>query len=122
MAMAGAELLIYPTAIGWDPRDDDAEQQRQLEAWVTVQRGHAIANGLPVLVANRCGREADLSVASDGFEFWGNSFVAGPQGEFLARAGADAGFCVVASTSAAAKTYAASGPFSATAASTPTAI
>jgi N-carbamoylputrescine amidase len=90
MAMAGAELLIYPTAIGWDPRDDDAEQQRQLEAWVTVQRGHAVANGLPVLVANRCGREADPSTASDGIEFWGNSFVAGPQGEFLARAGADA--------------------------------
>ncbi|MGI9575927.1 carbon-nitrogen hydrolase [Alloalcanivorax xenomutans] len=88
MALAGAELLLYPTAIGWDRNDDDAEQQRQLDAWITVQRAHGVANGLPVLVANRTGFEASPH-GGDGIQFWGNSFVCGPQGEFLARAGSD---------------------------------
>jgi len=87
MALAGAEMLIYPTAIGWDPRDEPAEQERQLDAWVTVQRSHAIANGIPVLAANRVGFEPDPSGAGAGIRFWGSSFVAGPQGELLARAG-----------------------------------
>ena len=86
MALAGAELLLYPTAIGWDPRDDEGEKRRQQEAWVTSQRGHAVANGLPVLSCNRVGFEADPSGAGAGIQFWGTSFVAGPQGEFLARA------------------------------------
>jgi N-carbamoylputrescine amidase len=89
MALAGADLLIYPTAIGWDPRDDAAEQDRQLDAWLTVQRGHAVANGLPVVNVNRVGSEADPSGQSPGALFWGNSFVAGAQGEWLARAGGD---------------------------------
>ncbi|ERS14603.1 carbon-nitrogen hydrolase [Alloalcanivorax xenomutans] len=88
MALAGAELLLYPTAIGWDRNDDDAEQQRQLDAWITVQRAHGVANGLPVLVANRTGFETSPH-GGDGIQFWGNSFVCGPQGEFLARAGSD---------------------------------
>ncbi len=87
MALAGAELLIYPTAIGWDPADDADEQARQLEAWITVQRGHAIANGLPLVAVNRCGFEPDPAGESPGIRFWGNSFAVGPQGEFLARAG-----------------------------------
>lgn len=87
MAMAGAELLIYPTAIGWNPDDTADEQDRQREAWVTVQRGHAVANGLPVISVNRTGHEADPSGHSPGIRFWGTSFVAGPQGEFLAKAG-----------------------------------
>ena len=86
MALAGAELLIYPTAIGWDTTDDPDEQARQLDAWVTVQRGHAIANGLPVIVPNRVGSEPDPSGHSAGIRFWGNSFICGPQGEWLARA------------------------------------
>ena len=86
MALAGAELLLYPTAIGWDPRDDEGEKRRQQEAWVTSQRGHAVANGLPLLSCNRVGFEADPSGAGAGIQFWGTSFVAGPQGEFLARA------------------------------------
>ena len=86
MALAGADLLLYPTAIGWDSGDDKAEQSRQKDAWVTIQRAHAIANGLPVVVANRCGFEADPSGHSKGIEFWGNSFVCGPQGEFLSEA------------------------------------
>jgi len=86
MAMAGAELLIYPTAIGFDPTDREEEQQRQLDAWVTVQRGHAIANGLPVVSVNRCGFEPSPDPHAAGSQFWGNSFVVGPQGEFLARA------------------------------------
>jgi N-carbamoylputrescine amidase len=90
MALAGAEMLIYPTAIGWDPSDSEAERERQREAWVTVQRGHAVANNLPVLACNRVGFEPDPSGASAGAAFWGTSFVAGPQGEFLARAGSDA--------------------------------
>lgn len=83
MALAGAQLLIYPTAIGWTSNDRDEERKRQLDAWVTVQRGHAIANGLPVLTVNRTGFEADESANTQGIEFWGNSFVAGPQGELL---------------------------------------
>lgn len=86
MAMAGAELLIYPTAIGWESTDTPDEKQRQTEAWVTVQRGHAVANGLHVLSCNRVGYEADPSGVTNGIQFWGNSFVAGPQGEFLAKA------------------------------------
>lgn len=86
MAMAGAELLIYPTAIGWESTDNDAEKQRQTEAWVTVQRGHAVANGLHVLSCNRVGYEPDPSGVTNGIQFWGNSFVAGPQGEFISKA------------------------------------
>jgi len=89
MALAGADLLLYPTAIGWNPDDKADEQERQLNAWVTIQRGHAIANGLPVLACNRIGHEADPSPNSRGIQFWGSSFAAGPQGEFLARAKAD---------------------------------
>ena len=84
MALRGAEVLIYPTAIGWNPDDDDDEKQRQREAWITVQRGHAVANGIPVVSVNRVGYEEDPSEASSGIDFWGSSFVAGPQGEFLA--------------------------------------
>jgi len=86
MAMAGAEILLYPTAIGWDPRDSEEERKRQKDAWVTVQRAHAIANGLPVMVANRTGHEADPSGQTAGIRFWGNSFVCGPQGEMLVQA------------------------------------
>ena len=86
MALAGAEVLIYPTAIGWDITDDKDEQARQLDAWVTVQRGHAVANNLPVIAPNRVGTEPDPSRQSDGIRFWGNSFICGPQGEFLVRA------------------------------------
>ncbi|WP_020146710.1 carbon-nitrogen hydrolase [Thioalkalivibrio sp. ALJ15] len=89
MALSGAQCLIYPTAIGWDPRDEAEEQTRQREAWITVQRGHAVANNLPVLACNRTGHEADPSESSPGAQFWGTSFVAGPQGEFLAKAGED---------------------------------
>ena len=90
MALAGADLLFYPTAIGWDPNDNDAEKARQREAWITVQRGHAVANGLPLLSCNRTGYEADPTHVGSGIQFWGSSFVAGPQGEFLAQAGTDA--------------------------------
>jgi N-carbamoylputrescine amidase len=89
MAMAGAEFLIYPTAIGWDVRDEQAEQQRQLDAWVISQRGHSVANGLPVISCNRIGHENDPSGQSNGTLFWGNSFITGPQGEFLAVASND---------------------------------
>lgn len=89
MAMAGAELLIYPTAIGWESSDTDEEKTRQLNAWITVQRGHAVANGLHVLSCNRTGHEADPSGVTNGIQFWGNSFVAGPQGEFLVQASND---------------------------------
>ena len=88
MALAGAEILLYPTAIGWDPDDDDAEKERQRDAWITVQRGHAVANGLPLAACNRTGFEASPD-GGRGIAFWGSSFVAGPQGEFLARAGSD---------------------------------
>src|SRR3569623_612855 len=87
MALAGAELLLYPTAIGGNPADDADEQQRQRDAWVTIQRSHAVANGLPVLVANRVGYEADPTKQTAGSQFWGHSFVAGPQGDFIAKAG-----------------------------------
>ncbi len=86
MAMQGAELLIYPTAIGYAANDDEAEQQRQREAWTTVMRGHAVANGLPVIAVNRVGYEEDPSHQTEGIQFWGSSFVAGPQGEILYRA------------------------------------
>ena len=89
MTLAGADLLIYPTAIGWESTDPPEEQQRQLDAWQTVQRGHAVANGLPVITVNRCGYEPDPSGATGGISFWGNSFVAGPQGEWLYRAGTE---------------------------------
>ncbi len=85
MALAGAEMLIYPTAIGWEPADDEDEKARQLDAWITVQRGHAIANNLPVLAPNRVGHEAAPEGAGQGIDFWGNSFVCGPQGEWLVR-------------------------------------
>lgn len=86
MALRGAELLIYPTAIGYESSDTPEEQARQREAWVTVQRGHAVANGLPVVAVNRVGHEPDPSGQTRGITFWGNTFVAGPQGEFLAQA------------------------------------
>ena len=86
MAMRGAEMLIYPTAIGWESSDSNDEKMRQREAWVTVQRGHAVANGLPVITVNRVGHEPDPSGATGGIQFWGTSFVAGPQGEFIYRA------------------------------------
>lgn len=86
MAMAGAEFLIYPTAIGWDLDDEQAEQQRQLDAWVIAQRAHAVSNGLPVIACNRQGHESDPSGQSKGIQFWGNSFITGPQGEILAHA------------------------------------
>lgn len=89
MALQGAELLIYPTAIGWESSDTDEEKARQLGAWQTVQRGHAVANGLPVIAVNRCGWEEDPSGQTNGISFWGHSFVAGPQGEFLAEAGTE---------------------------------
>ena len=83
MAMRGADLLIYPTAIGYAANDTPEEQQRQREAWTTVQRGHAVANGLPVITVNRVGHEVDPSNLTQGIQFWGSSFVAGPQGEIL---------------------------------------
>ncbi len=86
MALAGAEILIYPTAIGWESSDTDAEKERQREAWITVQRGHAIANGLPLVAVNRTGHETDPSGATGGIAFWGSSFVAGPQGEYIFKA------------------------------------
>ena len=89
MALAGADLLLYPTAIGNNPEDPEDERERQREAWVTIQRAHAVANGLPVLVANRVGHEPDPTGQTPGQRFWGTSFVAGPQGEFLARASTD---------------------------------
>lgn len=96
MALAGADLLLYPTAIGWDPRDDEPERLRQRDAWITVQRAHAVANGLPVLVCNRAGIEPDPSGQSPGIQFWGTSFIAGPQGEILTQA-ADSGPAVLVS-------------------------
>jgi len=85
MALKGADLLIYPTAIGWFNEDSDEEKQRQLESWITIQRSHAIANGIPVLSCNRVGFEADSSGVMKGIRFWGNSFVCGAQGELLAH-------------------------------------
>lgn len=89
MALRGAELLIYPTAIGYESSDTPEEQERQREAWTTVQRGHAVANGLPVVAVNRTGHEPDLSGQTRGISFWGSTFVAGPQGELLYRAPKD---------------------------------
>jgi para-aminobenzoate synthase, component I len=89
MALRGADLLIYPTAIGYESSDALEEQARQREAWTTVQRGHAVANGLPVIAVNRTGHEPDPSGQTRGIQFWGSSFVAGPQGEFLFRADTD---------------------------------
>lgn len=89
MTLAGAELLIYPTAIGWTPSDSPAEKERQMEAWITIQRAHAIANGVPLISVNRTGFEPDLSGKGEGIQFWGNSFICGPQGEILARASSD---------------------------------
>ena len=89
MALAGADLLIYPTAIGWESTDTDEEKARQREAWITVQRGHAVANGLPVVSVNRVGHEPDPSGVTNGILFWGSSFVAGPQGEFLYQSPSD---------------------------------
>ena len=89
MALRGAELLIYPTAIGYESSDTKEEQERQREAWTTVQRGHAVANGLPVIAVNRTGFEPDPSGQTNGIQFWGSSFVVGPQGEFLYRASID---------------------------------
>lgn len=86
MTLKGAEILIYPTAIGWESTDTPEEKARQLEAWVISQRGHAVANGLPVITVNRVGHEPDPSKQTNGIRFWGNSFVAGPQGEILAQA------------------------------------
>jgi N-carbamoylputrescine amidase len=89
MALAGAELLIYPTAIGWESTDEQAEKDRQFTAWQTVQRGHAVANGLPVVAVNRVGLEPDWTGVTNGILFWGQSFVAGPQGEIIFSASAD---------------------------------
>lgn len=86
MALGGAEVLIYPTAIGYESSDSESEKQRQREAWITVQRGHAVANGIPVIAVNRTGYEPDPSGQTNGITFWGNSFVCGPQGEFLYQA------------------------------------
>jgi N-carbamoylputrescine amidase len=85
MALAGAEILIYPTAIGWDVKDTDEEQHRQLDAWITIQRSHAVANGIPVISCNRIGFE-QAPDSDNGIHFWGNSFIAGPQGEIITRA------------------------------------
>ncbi len=89
MALAGAEILIYPTAIGYESTDTPEEQQRQRVAWTTVQRGHAVANGLPVVAVNRVGYEPDPSGQTNGIQFWGSSFVAGPQGELFYQAASD---------------------------------
>ncbi len=89
MAMAGAEILVYPTAIGWNPDDPADEKERQLNAWITIQRSHAVANGIPVVSVNRCGFEEDPSGQSSGIDFWGTSFIAGPQGELLYKAPED---------------------------------
>ena len=89
MALQGAELLIYPTAIGYESSDTQEEQQRQRTAWQTVQRGHAVANGLPVITVNRVGLEPDPSGQTNGIQFWGSSFVAGPQGEIIYEASTD---------------------------------
>lgn len=89
MALAGADILIYPTAIGWESTDTEDEKNRQLEAWLTVQRGHAVANGIPVVTVNRTGYEADPSKQTNGITFWGNSFACGPQGEIFYQAPSD---------------------------------
>lgn len=95
MALAGADMLIYPTAIGWESTDTDDEKARQRGAWMTVQRGHAVANGLPVVTVNRVGYEADPSGVTGGIQFWGSSFVAGPQGELLYEGPTDREDCII---------------------------
>ena len=95
MALAGADMLIYPTAIGWESTDTNDEKARQRGAWMTVQRGHAVANGLPVVTVNRVGYEADPSGVTGGIQFWGSSFVAGPQGELLYEGPTDKEDCVI---------------------------
>ena len=97
MALNGADLLLYPTAIGWDQNDSDAEKSRQRDAWITVQRAHAVTNGLPVLVCNRVGFEPSPTAGAPGIQFWGSSFIAGPQGEILSEAGIDRA-CVLVAT------------------------
>ena len=89
MALKGADILLYPTAIGWDLNDDDAEQERQLNAWITIQRSHAVSNGLYMASCNRTGFEAESAGSSKGINFWGNSFIAGPQGEVISQASND---------------------------------
>ena len=88
-ALGGADCIVIPTAIGWDPNDANEEQQRQLDAWITIQRAHAIANGLPLVSCNRTGLEKDTSGQTSGIRFWGSSFIAGPQGEILAQCSTD---------------------------------
>ena len=95
MALKGADILIYPTAIGWESTDNAEEKTRQKDAWVISQRGHAVANGLPVISVNRTGLEPDPSGQTNGIQFWGNSFVAGPQGEILAEASSDKEECLI---------------------------
>ena len=95
MALQGAEILIYPTAIGWESTDTEEEKQRQLTAWQTVQRGHAVANGLPVIAVNRCGHEEDPSGQTNGIQFWGHSFVTGPQGEMIYDAGTEEKIAII---------------------------
>lgn len=90
MALAGADLLLYPSAIGWDPKDPEPERARQLDAWITIQRAHAIANSLPLAVCNRWGVEEDVKENATPIQFWGSSFITGPQGEILAQASSDA--------------------------------
>ncbi len=97
MALAGADVLIYPTAIGWEPEEEPEEKKRQLDAWQTVQRGHAIANGLPLLSCNRHGFEPSPDGHTNGTQFWGNSFAVGPQGEWLGQAASDADQILVVS-------------------------
>jgi len=99
MALSGAEILLFPTAIGWNPEDSVSEKERQLDAWVTIQRAHAIANGIPVAVSNRCGLEADPSKRSKGINFWGASFITGPFGEKLANSPRNCPSVMIAETS-----------------------
>jgi len=95
MALQRADMLIYPTAIGWESSDTPQEQKRQQDAWIISQRGHAVANGLPVVAVNRVGHEPDPSGQTNGIQFWGHSFVCGPQGEILAAAPDDSEWCEV---------------------------
>ena len=97
MTLRGAEMLIYPTAIGWNPEDPEDEKRRQRDAWITIQRSHAVANGLPVVSVNRVGFEEDPSGETSGIDFWGSSFICGPQGEFLCECPEDKGAEVVVS-------------------------
>ena len=96
MTLAGADLLLYPTAIGWDPRDSNDEQSRQRDAWQLIQRAHAVANGVPVLVCNRTGHEASANPGDPGIDFWGTSFICGPQGEIIAQSPTDEEHVLVA--------------------------